>query len=192
MQCKDVMSPNVEWLPETATVQRAATVMAEHGVGFLPICDLDRRPIGVVTDRDLITRAIAKKLPAESTPVTQIMSKPAITCWTDAEIRVAEDLMAEEQKARLVITEKDGRLAGILRLANLLDHTPPAQILRTVKVVLSRDALGPRGGAARGTPLLKDDPIAQAEAAKGPQETPVQESVMSGGHWAGGTKEFPG
>jgi hypothetical protein len=59
-------------------------------------------------------------------------------------------------------------------------------------VVLSRDALGPRGGAPRGTPLLKDDPIARSEAAEGPKESPAHESVMTGGHWAGGTKEFPG
>jgi len=55
MMCSDIMNKNVEWLTEKDSVRKAATVMAEAGVGFLPICDGERRVIGVVTDRDLTT-----------------------------------------------------------------------------------------------------------------------------------------
>ena len=69
MKCRDIMSTNLEWLSEEATIQKAATLMADQGVGFLPICDADGRPIGVVTDRDLATRAVAKHVATNTTPV---------------------------------------------------------------------------------------------------------------------------
>ena len=62
MKCAEIMNKNVEWLTEKDTVRKAASVMAEAGVGFLPICDAERRVIGVVTDRDLTTRVLAKKV----------------------------------------------------------------------------------------------------------------------------------
>src|SRR5690348_7414513 len=46
MKCSDIMNRNLEWLTETDTVLKAATLMAEANVGFLPICDARRRVIG--------------------------------------------------------------------------------------------------------------------------------------------------
>jgi CBS domain-containing protein len=192
MQCREIMSTNLEWLLETATVHQAAVQMAEQGVGFLPICDTTGRPLGVVTDRDLATRAIAKSINPEHTPVTRIMTTPVITCLADSAIAEAEQLMAEEQKARLVIVENDGVMAGILSLADLLEHAPQRQALATVRAVLWREALGPRGGAALGDPLLKNDPAAHKQAIHDSKEMPVRDSVATGGHRTGSMKEFPG
>ena len=61
MKCGDIMSTNLEWLTEQDTIDVAASKMAEAGVGFLPICDAEKRVVGVVTDRDLVTRGIAKR-----------------------------------------------------------------------------------------------------------------------------------
>lgn len=193
MHCRDIMSTNLERLTEQATVQEAAKMMADQGVGFLPICDANRRPIGVVTDRDIATRAVAKGVASERMKVTSIMTAPAITCLADSKIGEAEDVMALEQKARLVIIEKDGRVAGILSLADLLEHAPAREALRTVRAVLWREALGPRGGAAVGSPLLKDDPAARAGAAEDAKqkELGVRDTVMTGGHRPHSTKEFP-
>ena len=64
MKCADIMNTNLESLSEKDTIQRAAEIMADAGVGFLPICDQRGRVIGVVTDRDLTVRAIAREGPA--------------------------------------------------------------------------------------------------------------------------------
>ncbi|MCQ3034568.1 CBS domain-containing protein, partial [Pseudomonas syringae] len=135
------------WLTETDTVLKAATVMAEAGIGFLPICDARRRVIGVVTDRDLATRVLTKKVAPETTSAALFMSSPAITCLETTDIREAEQLMAEEQKARLVITSADGSFVGVLSLVDLIEHAPGRESLQTVQAVLWREALGPRGGA---------------------------------------------
>src|SRR3954466_5084916 len=160
MKCADIMSKNLDWVTENDSVQKAAREMAEAGVGFLPICDARNRVVGVVTDRDLTIRALAKKAPPEAPWGALVMPSPAITCLDTTDLRDAEELMAKEQKSRLVITDAEGRLGGGVSLADLVEHAPGRDSLRTVRAVLWREALGPRGGARAGAPLLKDDPAA--------------------------------
>jgi CBS domain-containing protein len=191
MRCKDIMSTNLEWLLESATIHRAAVQMADQGIGFLPICNAAGQLIGVVTDRDLAIRALAKSIDPDRTPVSRVMTTPAITCLADSDIAEAEQLMTEEQKSRLVIVESDGRVVGVLSIADLLEHAPPKQVLATVRAVLWREALGPRGGAAPGDPLLTNDPVAHRQAIADSKEMPVRESVVTGGHRTRSMKEFP-
>ena len=190
MKCTDIMNKNLEWLTEKDTIFKAATVMAETGIGFLPICDARQRVVGVVTDRDLTTRVIAKRLAPETTSAALVMSSPVITCLATADVGEAEDLMAAERKSRLVITDADGKLAGIVSLADLVEHVRGRKSLETVRAVLWREALGPRAGAPKGQPLLKDDPIARNQP-KNDDEIKVRPTVVTGGHHTIDTKEFP-
>ena len=190
MMCSDIMNKNVEWLTEKDSVRKAATVMAEAGVGFLPICDGERRVIGVVTDRDLTTRVLAKKIDPDTTSAALVMSSPALTFLESAEVSEAESLMATERKARLVIIDANQKLTGVLDLADLVESAPGRQSLQTVRAVMWREALGPRGGAARGEPLLKDDPAAQNLPAPS-DDLKTPSSVFVGAHHGTDTTEFP-
>jgi CBS domain-containing protein len=191
MKCADIMSTKLEWLTEHDSVQKAALLMAEAGIGFLPICDERMRVIGVVTDRDLTTRVLAKNLAPGTTSAALVMSSPALTCLETADVRDAEALMAKERKGRLVITSANGRVVGVLSLVDLVEHAPGRQSLETVRQVLWREALGPRGGASRGAPLLKNDPVARSLPAPS-DDLQVRPSVVTGGHHTGDTTEFPG
>jgi len=191
MKCSEIMNKNVETLNEQDNVQKSALVMAETGVGFLPICDARMQVIGVVTDRDLTTLALAKKIAPETTSAALVMTSPALTCLATADVREAEELMATERKARLIIVDADGRLAGVLSLADLVEHAPGRQTLQTVSAVLWREALGPRGGATRNQPLLKDDPVACSLPVPS-DDLKVRPSVFAGGNRNTDTKEFPG
>jgi len=191
MKCADIMSKNLEWLNEKDTVQQAAAIMAEAGVGFLPICDKWKKVVGVVTDRDLTTRALAKRVDPATTSATLIMSSPAITCLETADVADAEDLMARERKGRIVITDAEGKLTGVVSLADLVEQVRGRKSLETVRAVLWRDALGPRAGAPKGQPLLKDDPIARKQP-KPDDEIRLASTAVVGGHHEIGTKEFPG
>jgi CBS domain-containing protein len=190
MKCTDIMSKNLEWLTEKDTVLKASTIMADTGIGFLPICDARRRVIGVVTDRDLVTRALAKKVRADTIPAALVMSSPVITCLDTADLRDAEELMANERKGRLVVVDLEGRLAGVLSLADIVEHASGKESLHTIRAVLWREALGPRGGAAKGTPLLKDDPVARDQPMPADGAV-VRPTVFTGGHRNTDTKEFP-
>jgi CBS domain-containing protein len=191
MKCADIMSNTVEWLTERDSVLKAARVMAESGVGFLPICDTLGRVIGVVTDRDLATRALAKNVDADTTSAALVMSSPAITALASTDVRDAEELMAQERKARLVITDQEGKLAGVLSLTDLVEHAPRRQSLRTLSAVLWREAVGPRGGATPDEPLLKDDPLVR-RLPPPTDDAEARTTVFTGGRWSVGTKEFPG
>ena len=192
MKCSDIMNKNVEWLTEQDSVRKAASVMAEAGIGFLPICDAEQRVIGVVTDRDLTTRVLAKKMDPDTTAATLVMSSPALTFLETAEVSEAEALMASERKARLVIIDAEEKLTGVLDLADVVESAPGRQSLQTVRAIMWREALGPRGGAPRGQPLLKDDPGLKEEAPAPSDETPVRDTVFVGGHRVTDPTEFPG
>jgi len=191
MKCADIMSKDLEWLNEKDTVREAAARMADAGVGFLPICDKWKKVIGVVTDRDLTTRVLAKKIDPDKTSATLVMTSPAITLLETADIRDAEELLAKERKARLAIVDHEGKLSGVLSLADLVEHASGRESLKTVRAVLWREALGPRGGAPRADPLLKDDPGIRKLRPESDDVT-VRPSVFGGGHRGTDTKEFPG
>jgi|KBSMisStaDraftv2_1062788.scaffolds.fasta_scaffold882770_1 CBS-domain-containing membrane protein len=191
MKCADIMSKDVEWLNEKDTVQQAAARMADAGIGFLPICDKWKKVIGVVTDRDLTTRVLAKKIDPEKTSAALVMTSPAITIVETADVRDAEALLANERKARLVVLDENGALGGVLSLADLVEHASGRESLKTVRAVLWREALGPRGGATRADPLLKDDPGIRKLRPESDDVT-VRPSVFGGGHRDTDTKEFPG
>ena len=189
MKCVDVASEYYETLSEGDSLARAAEVMAESGVGFLPICDAERKVLGVVTDRDLVIAGMAKGMDPTTTPATRIMSAPAITCLAEADLRVAEDLMSEERKARIVLIEEDGRLAGVVSIADIIEKAPRRQALRTLKAVLWREALGPRAGAPRGQPMLQDEPEPpRVRDADLPHTDPA---TFHGGQHDPGMTEFP-
>ncbi|HLK89490.1 MAG TPA: CBS domain-containing protein [Polyangia bacterium] len=190
MKCSDIVSKNVERLYQGDTVDRAAEIMAEAQVGFLPVCDEHQKVLGVVTDRDLVTRVLAKRLEPRQTSVRDIMSTPALTCFIDADLHVAEELMQEEGKMHLVLTHADGALAGVVGVADIVENAPTREAIRTLRSVEWRDALGPRGGAEPGQPLLKDEPP--------PPDVPEADrphasgTVFARGRREADTREFPG
>jgi CBS domain-containing protein len=191
MKCADIMSRNLECLSDKDTIQKAAALMAEAGIGFLPICDAEKKVLGVVTDRDLTTRALAMKIAPEKTSAAMVMTAPAITILETADVHEAEALMAEERKSRLVITDAKGKVVGVLSLADLIEHAPGRESLKTVRAVLWREALGPRGGAGKDDPLLKNDPVAR-QLRRPSDDVDVKPTVFTGGHRDVDTKEFPG
>ena len=189
MKCSDIMSRNVELLYEGDSVDQAAAKMTEERVGFLPVCDSDDKVVGVVTDRDLVIRAMAKGLDAKRTAVRDVMSSPVLTCFVDADLHLVEDLMHEEGKMRVVLIRADGKVAGVLSIADIIENAPMRDAVRTLRSVLWRDALGPRGGAAPGEPLLQDEPIAPRLPEKDQPHT--SETVFARGRRDTDTKEFP-
>ncbi len=189
MKCSDIMSKNTEMLSEGDTIETAAAAMAEAQIGFLPVCDADHKVVGVVADSDLVTRAMAKGLDPRRTPVREVMTAPVLTCFVDADVSVAEDLMQEEGRGHVVLTHADGTLAGVLGIADVIEKAPTRAAVRTLKSVLWREALGPRGGAAPGQQLLKDVPIVPSLPERDRPHT--RDSVFAMGRRELDTKEFP-
>ena len=110
-------------LPED-TMRDAAHRMARHSVGTLVVVDPrsdGRDPIGIVTDRDLVTRGIAADMDPDLTHVAMVMSVPVQVVRESRPVEEALDRMSRRGIRRLVVTDDDGKLAGIVALDDILE-----------------------------------------------------------------------
>jgi CBS domain-containing protein len=114
----EVMSRAVDTISADAMVEQAAKHMRTLDIGFLPVLE-DERPVGVITDRDILTRVVAEGLRPELTRVSEIMTPTTIACYEDEEITVALLLMETNLVHRLLVLDRRERLVGIVSLGDL-------------------------------------------------------------------------
>ena len=126
--------------------QDPATLMKQEDCGSIPIVD-DGRLVGIVTDRDIVVRAIAAGREPKRTRISEIMSADPITVRPDDSVDDAEQAMRERQVRRLPVVE-DGRLVGIIVTAQLARNESERETGETIKDI-SEPASG-RGSHARG------------------------------------------
>jgi CBS domain-containing protein len=117
MRVGDVVQRAPITLPPHSTVRQAAQLMESKGVGSIVVVD-GQRLVGIVTDRDIVRRAVARGL-ADDARVDGIMSAPVVTIDADADLRHAFDILNGHAVRRLAAV-RDGVLVGILSVDDLL------------------------------------------------------------------------
>lgn len=118
MKIQEIMTRNVEIIAPSDNVQEAAKKMESLNVGSLPVCD-SRRLVGVITDRDIAIRAVAKGQNPGQAKVSDTMTPNLIYCYEDQEVEEAAKLMERHQIRRLPILNRDKSLVGIVALGDL-------------------------------------------------------------------------
>ena len=139
MRCKDLMKENPECASPQSTVQDAAKRMRDEKIGFLAVCDQDKKVLGTVTDRDLAIRVLADGSPA-NTRVVEVMTRDVVCCAPEDDLQTAEDLMAKNQKSRIMCIDKNGELVGIISLSDLAQHESGSGPAETLRQVTTREA----------------------------------------------------
>jgi len=114
-----VRSVDVAKMNESVSV--AARRMHARNVGTLIVVDDDQRPLGLVTDRDLVVRVLAESRNASQTTVGDVMSRLPHTVNEETPIEDAMGIMRDGPYRRLPVVGHDGRLVGILSLDDILD-----------------------------------------------------------------------
>src|SRR5208283_4612739 len=114
---KDIMTKNVVSVCVENSVFEAAELMSSKQVSCLVIMD-GEMPIGIVTERDIVRRVVAKKMPLE-TKVSEIMSKSLITIDADASLKEAARLMSSNKIRKLPVL-KQNKLVGIVVAADFV------------------------------------------------------------------------
>jgi CBS domain-containing protein len=122
MQVKEVMTRGAECVRPDDTLQEAARKMKGMEVGPLPVCDRDRL-VGMLTDRDIVVRAVAEGQDARTAKVRDAMTEGIFYCFEDDDVSEAARLMREKQVRRLVVLNRDKRLTGIISLGDLAVET---------------------------------------------------------------------
>jgi CBS domain-containing protein len=118
MRLNEIMTRQVECTRPDASLQDAARRMRELDVGTLPVCDHDRL-VGMVTDRDITVRAVADGQDPKTFRVKDAMTPAVHFLFDDQDVTEAVRLMEERQIRRLVVLNRDRRLAGIVSLGDL-------------------------------------------------------------------------
>lgn len=139
MRCRELMERNVISCPPEATIGDVARLMHNHEIGIVPICDAAGHVLGTLTDRDLAVRVIAGGLAAETTLAKDVMSSAPITCHPDDEIAIAQTLMAQHKKGRILCVETDGRLVGLVSIADMAQVESEERTGRVFRAVTSRE-----------------------------------------------------
>ena len=126
MQVREVMSRKVLVASPDDTVEKAATLMAQVNCGALPVGENDRL-VGMITDRDIALRAVAKGNPPDHCTVREAMSPGVKYVFEDEATEAVAESMSKLQVRRLPVLNRQKRLVGIVSLGDLaLKQKEPA------------------------------------------------------------------
>lgn len=137
MKVAEIMSKQPQVLSQDASLCEAAEKMSNADCGMLPIGEVDDI-IGVLTDRDIVARAVAKHKDLESTHVSEVMSEQPIFCHENDEIFDAVAEMNRNNVRRMLVKNNEERLVGVLSLADVIrrvdDKSELAEVFERTKV----------------------------------------------------------
>ena len=180
MQLRDVMTRDVEVVRPESNLIEAARKMKELDVGPIPVCD-DNQIIGMITDRDIATRAVAEGRDPKHTYVRDIMTPDVVYCFEDQDVNDAARLMQQHQVRRLLVLNRSRELTGIVSLGDLAVDTGDEYMAGETLEEISSDA------KAR---VLPEDPDDQRGRRAGSQEDAiVRDDVRDSGPSAGAVDE---
>jgi CBS domain-containing protein len=120
-KCSEVMTREPVCCEPADPVSRVADKMRQHDVGSLPVVDShsSKRLVGIVTDRDLVTKVVANHRNVESATVGDAMTPNPASVRENDDVERAMSLMAERQVRRMPVVDESGRLSGIIAQADV-------------------------------------------------------------------------
>jgi CBS domain-containing protein len=138
----EVMTDSPRCVTPDTSISDAARLMETEDVGSLPILDGERLA-GVVTDRDIVIRAVAKGKDPRGMPVREVASEKVVTVMAGDDLSDALQLMASHQVRRLPVVDENNRLVGVLAQADVAGAANEKSVGEMVEEI-SKSATGPR------------------------------------------------
>jgi signal-transduction protein with cAMP-binding, CBS, and nucleotidyltransferase domain len=127
---KDVMSSPVISIEESASANKVAELMDKHGFGCIIVTVKGAKPLGIITERDLVGRVLAKNVKPDSVKAKEVMTSPLITIEPDETISEAARRMSRLNVRRLGVIYR-GQLIGLLSSKDILAVMP--ELLETIQ-----------------------------------------------------------
>ena len=129
LKVEDAMVDEVVTVDADATVRQAVDLMNKHEIGCLIVVRSDKA-VGIITERDMLNRVLARSRNPEKTKVSEIMTSPLIVAEPDMELEEAARLMFKMKVKKLPVVSK-GDLVGLLTLTDIARFQP--QIIKLLK-----------------------------------------------------------
>ncbi len=137
MKIKEIMTASPACCTPETSLREVAAMFVDHDCGAIPVVDnVDtRRPIGIVTDRDIACRAVAKGLNALELTARDCMSSPSVTVSEVESLDAGLTAMEKSRVRRLVVVDEAGRCCGIVSQADIALHAPKRKTAEVVKEI---------------------------------------------------------
>ncbi|ABF86638.1 CBS domain protein [Myxococcus xanthus DK 1622] len=131
---QDVMTKDVTVINAKDSLKDAALKMRELSVGPLPVCDGDRL-MGIITDRDIVVRAVSQGKDPNSTTVAEAMTGQLEYAFDDEDISVVAEKMKEKKVRRILALDRDKKLVGIVAMGDLLEALAEEDVGETLESI---------------------------------------------------------
>jgi CBS domain-containing protein len=138
-RCREIMTRSVKTANREMTLREVAAMMRDGDMGAVPVVE-DNRLVGIVTDRDIVVRAIAEGRDA-SVPIGEVMTTEIYSAKENDFVFEAIRLMGDKQVRRVPIVGEAGELAGIIAMADVaLETEDELEIAETLEEISSGSA----------------------------------------------------
>jgi len=126
------------------TANDAASIMVSKKISSVIVIDRENRPLGIITERDLVKRICLKNLNAKDVLAEDIMTSPLITIMTYDSVDTASRIMLSNKIKRLAVLEADGRIVGMISVTDINKHLSKILLndynrYRSLKKILEMD-----------------------------------------------------
>jgi CBS domain-containing protein len=120
-KCREVMTPDPVCCEPDDAVTRIAALMKKEDVGSVPVVESQssKRLVGIVTDRDIVTKVVAGGVAVDRATARDAMTSNPASCSEDDDVGQAMKLMAQRQIRRMPVVDAQGRVAGIIAQADV-------------------------------------------------------------------------
>ncbi len=136
MRCHEIMTSSVKTATRDMTLHEVAALMREGDMGAIPVVE-DGKLVGIVTDRDIVVRSIAEGKDA-SANIGETMTSEIFSVKPDDFVFEAIRLMGDKQIRRIPVVDDNGRLAGIIAIADIaLEMEDEREIAETLEEISS-------------------------------------------------------
>jgi CBS domain-containing protein len=137
MKVKDVMTADPACCISETALQEVAQMMIDHDCGEIPVVENQetKLPIGVITDRDIVCRTVARGLNPLDLTVADCMSKPCVTVTPDMSVEECSRIMEENKIRRVPVVDASGCCCGIVALADIALRAQKGVTAEVVKEV---------------------------------------------------------
>lgn len=139
---RDVMADRPRCVSPDTPVSEAARLMKTEDVGSLPVLEGERLT-GVLTDRDIVVRAVAEEKDPRGMPVREVASGDLVTIGPDEDLSDALKLMATYQVRRLPVVDEEDRLVGVVAQADVAMEAKEKDVGQMLEGI-SQAPTGPR------------------------------------------------
>jgi predicted transcriptional regulator len=136
---KDLMSDQPCMIAPDASLQEAARMMANVDCGFLPVCNKND-VIGIITDRDIVIRAISRGKDPTKEKVLNYMTNDCFGCHENDYLEDAAAKMHDYKVSRLIVRDSKGQISGVLSFGGILRKNADAkEVANVVKHAIRKE-----------------------------------------------------